>query len=48
MMYINHVECRSSVEGAEYMGTVSTTVGGLTCQRWEDQFPHNHTYTDPR
>uniref|UniRef100_A0A8C5FPW7 Hepatocyte growth factor a n=1 Tax=Gadus morhua TaxID=8049 RepID=A0A8C5FPW7_GADMO len=36
----------SCVQGkaADYRGTVSMTPRGLTCQRWDSQFPHNHSY----
>ena len=29
-----------------YNGTVSSTLNGLTCQRWDSQHPHQHQYTD--
>ena len=30
-----------------YDGAVSSTLNGLTCQRWDSQTPHKHHYTDP-
>ncbi|XP_029993420.1 hepatocyte growth factor [Sphaeramia orbicularis] len=30
--------------GEGYRGTVDVTPTGLTCQRWDSQFPHNHTF----
>ena len=30
-----------------YDGSVSSTMNGLTCQRWDSQDPHKHHYTDP-
>ena len=29
-----------------YNGTSSSTLNGLTCQRWDSQNPHKHHYTD--
>ncbi|XP_077090375.1 hepatocyte growth factor a isoform X1 [Siphateles boraxobius] len=31
--------------GEGYRGTVSVTPAGVTCQRWDALFPHNHSYT---
>ncbi|KAF7651922.1 hypothetical protein LDENG_00103850 [Lucifuga dentata] len=31
--------------GEEYQGKISTTEGGLTCQRWDSQTPHEHSYS---
>ena len=30
-----------------YKETISSTLSGLTCQRWDSQSPHKHHYTDP-
>uniref|UniRef100_A0AAQ5ZFV6 Hepatopoietin-A n=1 Tax=Amphiprion ocellaris TaxID=80972 RepID=A0AAQ5ZFV6_AMPOC len=30
--------------GEGYRGTVDVTPTGLTCQRWDSQYPHNHTF----
>ena len=29
-------------QGADYSGTANTTIGGLTCQAWSVQEPHQH------
>ncbi|XP_067110843.1 hepatocyte growth factor a [Osmerus mordax] len=31
-------------QGLSYRGTVNITSKGVTCQRWDSQFPHNHSY----
>lgn len=31
--------------GRGYRGSVDTTPTGLTCQRWDSQHPHNHSYS---
>uniref|UniRef100_A0A672IT41 Hepatocyte growth factor-like n=1 Tax=Salarias fasciatus TaxID=181472 RepID=A0A672IT41_SALFA len=31
-------------KGADYKGTMNVTPEGVTCQRWDSQFPHNHTF----
>uniref|UniRef100_A0A673GQU6 Hepatocyte growth factor n=1 Tax=Sinocyclocheilus rhinocerous TaxID=307959 RepID=A0A673GQU6_9TELE len=31
--------------GEGYRGTVGITPEGVTCQRWDAQFPHRHSYT---
>ncbi|XP_013397107.1 uncharacterized protein LOC106163933 [Lingula anatina] len=33
--------------GFEYNGRLNFTISGYTCQRWDSQFPNNHTFTDP-
>ena len=41
-------ECKISTLGGDYTGHVGTTETGKTCQRWDAQFPHSHSMTDPR
>ncbi|XP_077453516.1 hepatocyte growth factor [Stigmatopora argus] len=31
-------------KGEAYRGTVDTTPTGHTCQRWDSQYPHNHSF----
>jgi len=35
-------ECKKTKQGTEYIGAVSETVTGRTCQNWTSQVPHNH------
>ncbi|XP_068611330.1 hepatocyte growth factor-like [Brachionichthys hirsutus] len=30
--------------GIDYRGTMNVTPEGVTCQRWDSQFPHNHSF----
>uniref|UniRef100_A0A8C8DXZ8 Hepatocyte growth factor a n=1 Tax=Oryzias sinensis TaxID=183150 RepID=A0A8C8DXZ8_9TELE len=30
--------------GTNYQGTMNATPEGVTCQRWDSQFPHNHSF----
>ncbi|CAH1777808.1 unnamed protein product, partial [Owenia fusiformis] len=39
--------CKYTQVGFEYLGNLSITTTGLTCQRWDKQSPHAHKYTDP-
>ena len=38
-------ECKSNMDGSEYVGQISQTIGGRTCQRWDEQTPHRHNVT---
>ncbi|ELU17674.1 hypothetical protein CAPTEDRAFT_50131, partial [Capitella teleta] len=31
--------------GTEYDGLLNTTISGRKCQRWDSQYPHDHTST---
>ena len=36
--------CRHTKSGEDYKGTLSTTYSGKTCQRWDSQSPHTHSF----
>lgn len=38
-------ECYTQSNGADYTGDVRFTEKGYLCQRWDTQYPHDHTYT---
>ncbi|XP_076102513.1 uncharacterized protein LOC143071805 isoform X2 [Mytilus galloprovincialis] len=40
------LDCIASLKGTDYTGNVNTTVGGLTCQRWDSDSPTKHSYHD--
>ena len=42
------VECKKTSRGAEYRGTAHKTKSGLTCQRWDAQYPHRHPQNTPQ
>ena len=35
-----------ATRGEDYMGTMNTTAGNLTCQAWSAMEPHSHGKTD--
>ena len=35
-----------ATRGEDYMGTMNTTAGNLTCQAWSATEPHSHRKTD--
>nr|XP_006824030.1 PREDICTED: apolipoprotein(a)-like [Saccoglossus kowalevskii] len=38
-------ECYVDVQGTDYRGTINSTTNGLDCQIWNEQSPHQHTFT---
>ncbi|XP_077994487.1 plasminogen-like [Glandiceps talaboti] len=45
LTFAENTECYLSSNGADYRGTVATTVKGYTCQEWSSQYPNQHTWT---
>ncbi len=40
-------ECKSTTHGSEFRGTsFIKTASGITCQRWDQDSPHNNSYND--
>ena len=46
LFFLHLSECKKSREGCEYMGSVAVTSSGVECQRWDEQTPHAHSFTD--
>ena len=46
--YTTQKECKDTVVGLEYLGTLSVTTSGVTCQAWATNTPHtvNHQPAD--
>ena len=40
----NADQCKNTTKGLEYRGITAKTRTGITCQDWEENFPHNHTF----
>ena len=38
------IGCKTTSKGREYNGSLSTTRGGLTCQRWDSNYPHSYVF----
>ena len=39
--------CKKTTLGTEFCGQISITERAKTCQRWDSQYPHEHTRNDP-
>ena len=39
-------ECTSTRDGQGYIGKINVTETGKQCQRWDRQYPHQHSYKE--
>ncbi|KAJ8302241.1 hypothetical protein KUTeg_021228, partial [Tegillarca granosa] len=45
-VFIDPEPCRNKTEETAYKGFVNITETGKVCQRWDEQFPHQHKYAN--
>ena len=44
--YSDFIDCKYNDAAKEYAGTISQTISERACQRWDEQMPHVHPFTD--
>ncbi|XP_076103127.1 plasminogen-like isoform X1 [Mytilus galloprovincialis] len=42
----NKEDCKRSTNGFEYKGMINTTINHRTCQRWDSDTPHGHSFNN--
>lgn len=45
MVFVDPLHCTNTDDGIDYKGTISKTVTGIPCQKWNSLKPHSHSYT---
>ena len=45
MQIVDKKNCKTTVTGTDYVGTISQTMYGDPCQMWSSHYPHPHYYT---
>ena len=43
LLFAGGIDCWDGVRSQAYSGTINKTTGNITCQTWNEQYPHEHS-----